>query len=269
MAQTIGSTRKAATGFSLVELIIVIAIIALLVATLLPAINASREAARRIACANNLRQIGIALQSYHTANGVFPVGAVEWRPPGNATNRQLAWSAFLLPFLDQNDLYELLDLSAPFDSDKNAQGAAQVLPVYLCPSSPHGSSLIDGRAPCHYGGIYGERITSPNDPPKGIMLLDQSVRAEDVKDGLSSTVIVAEDTMWTDGQWINGRNIFDQAFGVNDAPAFENDIRSQHPGGAQVVMADATVRFLDEQMDLHPLAALCTRAMGDEDHWAD
>ena len=69
-----------------------------------------------------------------------------------------------------------------------------------------------------------------------------------------------EDSEFGDGQWINGRNVMDQAFGINAAPDFENDIRSEHPGGANGLLADGSARFLREQMDLKVLAALCTRA---------
>ena len=92
------------------------------------------------------------------------------------------------------------------------------------------------------------------------MLYDQAVGSVDILDGLSKTLIVAEDTRFSDGQWINGRNVFDQAFPINAAPRWENDIRSDHHGGAQAVLADGAVRFLSESMDLQVLAAYCTRA---------
>ena len=252
--------RSRRGAFTLVELLVIIGIIGILVSILVPALASVRESARRTTCQNNLRQIGIALQSHHESKETFPAGGIEWRPPGNTTNRQLAWSAFLLPFLDANSIFETLDLSTPFDSEENSLGAAAILPVYLCPTSIRGAALVDGRGPCDYGGIFGERISSPNDPPKGTMIYDKRYGATDIPDGLSTTLIVAEDTAWSDGQWINGRNVFDQAFAINAAPKFENDIRSYHPGGANAVTASGHVRFLDESIDLSILAALCTRA---------
>jgi prepilin-type N-terminal cleavage/methylation domain-containing protein len=252
--------RFAPRAFTLVELLVVIAIIGVLMALLLPAVQSAREAARRSSCSNNLRQIGVALALYHTAHQTFPAGGIEWRPPNNPAKRQLAWSAFLLPHLEQQKLYEMLDLSKGFDAAENAAGASAVLSVYVCPTSPRGKKLVSGRGPCDYGGIFGERITSPNNPPKGVMLYDEWIRLEDIRDGASSTLIVAEDSQWPEGQWINGRNIFDQAFAINAAPPLENDIRSRHAGGAQGVLGDGSVRFLTETMDLKALAALCTRA---------
>ncbi|MDA7950080.1 MAG: DUF1559 domain-containing protein [Pirellulaceae bacterium] len=247
-------------GFTLVELLVVIFIVGVLIALLVPAVNMARRVALRIQCGNNIRQIGLALNSYHLTHRHFPAGAIEWRPFGNTTQRQLAWSAYLLPYLEQGNTYDQLDLTTPFDSPQNAKGAAVVIPVYLCPVALGGQKLVQGRGPIHYGGMYGERITSPNNPPKGLMIYDKPLKASDASDGLSMTIIVAEDSHFQDGQWINGRNLFDQAFPINQAPAFENDIRSDHYGGANVVLADSTVRFLSEGIDLNVLAALCTRA---------
>jgi prepilin-type N-terminal cleavage/methylation domain-containing protein len=249
-------------AFTLVELLVVIAIVGMLTALLLPAIQASREASRRAVCANNLRQIGIALNAYHAAHRRFPVGCVEWRAPGNPSARQLAWSAYLLPFVEEQALFDSLDLSQPFDSPQNTPAAA-VLPVYLCPSSTRTSPVVSGRGACDYGGIYGERLTSPNNPPKGAMLIDSVVTLRHIRDGAAKTLIVAEDSRFSDGQWINGRNIFDQAFPINTAPPYENDIRSEHTGGAQGVMVDGSVHFFAETLNSKTLAALCTRAGGE------
>lgn len=250
-------------AFTLIELLVVIAIIGILLGLMIPAISATRESARQTSCANNLRQIGQALQLHHAHHGTFPPGGIEWRPAGKPQRRQLAWAVFILPFLEQQNVYDRLDLTQPFDAEANRQAAATILSVFVCPSSPRGARLVDGRGPTDYGGIYGERIQSPNDPPKGILVYDRTHSVTDVRDGLSSTLIVAEDTGWPDGQWINGRSLFDQAFAVNAAPRFENDIRSEHRGGAQGVLADAAVKFLTNDTDLRVLAALCTRAGGE------
>ncbi len=258
-------TTSPRPGFTLVELLVVIAIIGILVALLLPAVQLVREAARRTTCANNLRQIGIALNSYHSSHGKFPIGAVEWRPGNDMSKRQLAWSAFLLPQLEQNNVYERLDLNLAFDHPFNADAAKTILPVFICPSSLRGAETVNGRGPSDYGGIFGERISGPNNPPKGCMLLDVAVKIRDIRDGTSNTLVVAEDSRSPDAQWISGRNIFDQAFAINQAPVFENDIRSEHPSGANGVCCDGSVHFLAESMDLNVLAAICTRAGGEVD----
>jgi prepilin-type N-terminal cleavage/methylation domain-containing protein/prepilin-type processing-associated H-X9-DG protein len=252
-----------ARAFTLVELLVVIAIIAVLIGLLLPAVQRVREAASAARCKNNLHQIGLAMHAYLADRGTFPPGGIEWRPPGQSTQRQLAWSAFILPYLEQEALHRRLDLSTPFDSPQNAAAAATVLTVYLCPSSRRESSLVAGRAACEYGGIFGERMTSPNQPPKGAMIYDVAFRIADIADGTSTTLIVGEDTHFLDMQWINGGNLFDQAFAINQAPAFENDLRSDHPGGVNVLFADGSARFLRESLDLRLLASICTRAGGE------
>jgi prepilin-type N-terminal cleavage/methylation domain-containing protein/prepilin-type processing-associated H-X9-DG protein len=253
---------RAHRAFTLVELLVVIAIIGLLVALLVPAIQAAREAARRTQCFNNLHQIGIALHNYHLTHGCLPPGGIEPRPKW-PNGRQYAWSAFLLPFLEQRAVAEQIDFNRAFDDPLNAEAGSAVIQTYLCPSTPRSSPFHQGRGACDYGGIYGERITSPNNPPKGVMLYDVSHRFRDLLDGTSTTLAVAEDAGFADGQWINGRNVFDQAYAINRAPSFENDIRSLHPGGANGLFADGSARFLSEDMDLKILAAICTRAGGE------
>lgn len=250
-------------AFTLIELLVVIAIIGSLISILLPAVNAARGATQRTVCQNNLRQIGIALLTYHATNDSYPVGCTEWRARGDVEKRQLAWSAFLLPFIEQQSLHDSLDFTSAFDSPQNAAGAATMLSVYMCPSSRRGEKLIQdrgqSRGPCDYGGIFGERISSPNQPPKGTMLQDIAISQSHITDGVSNTLLVGEDSRSTDGQWINGRNIFDQAFPINAAPKWENDIRSEHRGGAHGVRADGSVHFMSESIAPLVLAALCTR----------
>jgi prepilin-type N-terminal cleavage/methylation domain-containing protein/prepilin-type processing-associated H-X9-DG protein len=247
-------------GFSLVELLVVVAIVGILTALLLPAVQRARESANRVRCANNLRQIGIALHHYHDVSGSFPPGGLEWRPPGVSAKRQLAWSVFVLPFLEQQSVYDRVDLKEAFDSPVNGPAAATVLAVYLCPSTPRSTFHVEGRAVCDFGGVYGERITSPNNPPKGAMIYDRPFRLAEILDGAAGTLIVAEASGFPDGQWINGLNLFDQAYAINHAPPGEHDIRSDHTRGAHGLFCDGSVRFLPEALEPKTLAALCTRA---------
>lgn len=252
-----------ARGFTLVELLVVIAIIGVLVGLLLPAVQAAREAMRRASCQNNLHQIGLALHNYHAAHNKFPPGAIEVRPQF-PNGKQLAWSAFVLPFMEQSGLHEQIDFKLAFDAPENEPAAATILPGFLCPSTPRSDGLMQGRGASDYGGIYGQRITGRNDPPNGMMLHDRALAMRDVLDGSSHTVMISEDAAFPDGQWINGRNLFDQAFPINKAPKFENDMRSFHVGGVMILRTDSSVTFLTEQLDLQILAALCTRAGHDD-----
>ncbi len=255
--------RRICRGFTLIELLVVIAIIAVLIGLLLPAVQKVRSAAARTECLNNFRQIGIGLNSHHTHLNRFPVGGIEWRPGSDHSKKQIAWSAFLLPYLDQDNLFRQIDFSKAFDHTDNAVAASHVLKIYMCPASRRRDDTVSGRGACDYGGIYGERITSPNNPPKGMMIYDRAFRADDIRDGLANTIAISEDSGWLDGQWINGRNLFDQAYPINAAPAFENDMRSEHSRGVNVLFADGSARWLRQTMDQPTLAALCTRAGGE------
>jgi prepilin-type N-terminal cleavage/methylation domain-containing protein/prepilin-type processing-associated H-X9-DG protein len=257
------------SAFTLIELLVVSAIVAVLLGLLFPAVQKVRAAANRTMCTNNLRQIGIALHHYHDVYHTFPPGGIEWRPPGNSTQRQLAWCVFLLPYLEQDNLYRSLNLNQPFDSPQNAQGAAAVLPVFLCPSKLRTAYRFEGRGLCDYGGIFGQALFGNNNPHNGTMLFDKPIRIPMITDGTSHTVMISEDTQRNDGQWIDAMNLFDVAFPINRGPAYDPDIHSEHTGGANGLFADGSVRFLRETMELEVLAAIVTRAGGEPvpDNW--
>jgi prepilin-type processing-associated H-X9-DG protein len=244
-------------------LLVVVAIIVTFMAMLFPAVQRVREAANLGACGNNYRQIGQGLLLFHQARRRYPIGCVEWRPtPMAVTRRQLAWSAFLLPYVETELGTNYPHYDQPFDSPANLAIGATAVKVYRCPSSLR-PAIYQGLGTSDYGGMYGERITSPNSPPKGIMLIDQVVMGRDVSDGLAHTIVIGEDTQFPDGQWINGRNIFDQAFPLGKSPAFENDLRSEHPPGVNVLFADGHSAVLGYGIRPSVLAALCTRAGGE------
>lgn len=249
-------------AFTLVELLVVIAIIAVLVGLLLPAVQAAREAARKAQCKNNLRQIGIALHNYHDTHSSLPTGCIEWRswnaPP---THRQFAWSALLLPFLEQRNLHTEIDFGVPFDAPANAVPAAVRLAVFECPTAEQ-RKLIRGQT--DYGGLYGESIND-RDAGDGIFLYDRRIRFANITDGLSNTLAVSEDVGGPDSEWINGRNVFVQAGGINDPNAWigDNEIRSKHSGGAMLLFADSHVHLISESIDRMVLGAMITRAKGE------
>jgi type II secretory pathway pseudopilin PulG len=248
-------------SFTLVELLVSIAIIGLLVALLLPAVQSAREAARKSSCKNNLHQIGLAIAQYQAAKRIFPTGCIEWRPPGGpSTLKQFAWSALILPYLERSNVSHKIDFHYPYDHPVNAKIAKTEIGIYICPSA-----VSDDRAGrTDYGGLFGQRISN-NKPDDGVFVYNRSFGPSDVRDGLSNTMAVAEDVAGPDSEWINGRNVFVQSGGVNDPNAWigDNEIRSQHTGGAFSLFLDGHVMFLPNMMDLPTLAAAITRASGD------
>lgn len=135
------STRRQsvrARAFTLVELLVVIAIIGVLVALLLPAIQAARESARRSQCSNNLHQLGIGLINFHDSKKHFPAG--EWKPAGVPVSGGLAWSAWFLPYIEEQNTHNQIDFGADMRSPPNWQADLSgptntVIPTYLCPSA--------------------------------------------------------------------------------------------------------------------------------------
>jgi prepilin-type N-terminal cleavage/methylation domain-containing protein/prepilin-type processing-associated H-X9-DG protein len=251
-------------GMTLVEMLVVVAVLAAVMALLLPAVQSARELGRRTVCMNNLRNVGCALHGHLLARRRFPVGCLEWRVAGKSgTARCLAWSGFILPWLEEQPLADRLDLSWPFDHPANAAAAAVPLAVYRCPSAGR-AAVVGGMGGCDYGGIAGERIMSPNNPEKGVLVHDRGFAERQIGDGLAKTAFVGEcaSGAWPDGQWINGRNLFDQAYAVN-WPTWEDELRSRHPGGAHALFGDGAVRLVADSTDTRVLAAACTRSGGE------
>jgi len=136
-------------GFTLIELLVVIAIIAVLIALLFPAVQSAREAARRIQCTNNLKQIGLGLHNYNDAFGAFPLGGIE-DPNGKWTGQatRISWRALMLPFLEQNPLYAAVNFTRSMDPALGGGGTMftawmTVSSVWLCPSDgTNGGGLL-------------------------------------------------------------------------------------------------------------------------------
>ena len=209
-------------GLSLVELLIVMAIIAGLVAILIPAIQMAREAARCSRCKSNLRQIGVALSSYQSAHGSFPAGGIgDGNPKGNSRDHffdsvgwSWSWQVRLLPFLDETALYDQL---APERNslqqvrDTNVGLLRTTIPVFRC-TSDDGSPLNEMRpldasgtnpvavgrsnyVGCTGTGQYAPWPDSSNSSylkPNGVFDFNRTIRSTDIKDGLSKTFAVGE-----------------------------------------------------------------------------
>jgi prepilin-type N-terminal cleavage/methylation domain-containing protein/prepilin-type processing-associated H-X9-DG protein len=349
--------RSAPRGFTLIELLVVIAIIGILIALLLPAVQAARESARRIQCTNNLKQIGVALHTYHDAFGVFPpayvgnptisgtVNGVSF-PDGNGNGASgFAWGALLLPQLEQVPLYQQFDFKRACWAAENLTPARAKLSVFLCPSATGGEDGFvvargegDAWAPelsstpynpeivlahSHYvtnAGIHQpwSRLEEFNDFERpetvtaggitseaeidGTFFRNSRIRAADIGDGLSNTIMIGEhSSILSDKTWVgvvpysvtcpkapfpsscnsggamvaahSGPDTHDRPQVIihvpNDPFGHTDEMYAEHPGGANTLFADGSVHFITETIDPFTFVAMSTRNTGDAFNWPE
>jgi len=279
-------------GFTLVELLAVLATIGGLIGLLLPALMQTREAARRMQCSNNLKQMGLALTNYEVAKKRFPAGNDQ------IGDRQHAWSSFILPFLEQAAVSNRVDYAKKWDDPTgNAALAEVIIPTYVCPS---GMKSFAGKQ--DYGGVLGASIntdgtdlaivsrgndlrylssgvlyatgtavypmdTLPRQQPR------QPASAASITDGLSRTLFVTEavdreqegraDTHLSgDACWAHGANCFflnNRVINVPDADGF----KSLHLDGVYGLFGDGRVTFISDRTEPTVLIAISTKSGGE------
>jgi prepilin-type N-terminal cleavage/methylation domain-containing protein/prepilin-type processing-associated H-X9-DG protein len=285
--------RRAA--FTLVELLVVIAIIGILIALLLPAVQAAREAARRSKCTNNLKQLSLGMHNYHDVQNKFPPGSLgdpSWTGSYGIFDGHFGWPAFLLGFIEQKPLQDRIDFTkrawtsyqgtdgGPKGDVANQYAAQNMPPVFLCPSAHRVQSEREFKDYSINAGLVRccpERNLERDSGPAnlwGMAWYLSTVNMRDVQDGTSNTFLFMDDAHFGAQSyiaWDKGSNPFFYVHHVSEGYAFPdggpndpntNNIRaaySDHPGGLNASLADGSVRWVSNNIALNAYTAAFSR----------
>jgi prepilin-type N-terminal cleavage/methylation domain-containing protein/prepilin-type processing-associated H-X9-DG protein len=277
-------------GFTLIELLVVISIIGVLIALLLPAVQAAREAARRIQCTNNLKQIGIAFHNYHDAHSTLPPGYTYLL--GYSTGG-FGWASMILPYMEQTPVFNAINFNLPAWSSQNSTACTQSLSFYQCPTDytvTKGYLEREGfrYAKSSYVACFGpaDMDLTPEDR-KGLFSRNSRTWFADVTDGMSQTLAAGErtnavfltvigssnhfdlETVWPGAIKENPvddhahTTLFQSAYLINNPNFDDRNSMSYHPGGSNYLFGDGSVKFLKLGIDLGVYQSLGSRAGGE------
>jgi prepilin-type N-terminal cleavage/methylation domain-containing protein/prepilin-type processing-associated H-X9-DG protein len=277
-------------AFTLIELLVVISIIGVLVALLLPAVQRAREAARRISCTNNLKQVGIALHQYHDGHGCLPMG-YTWKT--DYVRGGFGWGSMILPGLEQTPLFNAANFSLPLWNQVNTTVAATAISFLLCPSDETSSGRFLERdgfryADSSYVACFGPGNMDANpDDRRGLFSRNSSTKFADVTDGLSQTLAASErhngtysivigshehfdaETVWVGAVKEDPDDdhahttLFQSSHTPTSGEMNDQDAASRHDGGTNFLLGDGSVKFLKNSINLGVYRSLSSRSGGE------
>ncbi|MBX3440267.1 MAG: DUF1559 domain-containing protein [Planctomycetaceae bacterium] len=316
-------------GFTLIELLVAIGVIGILVALLLPAVQRSRESARRVDCQNRLKQIGLALHNYHSSFQLFPPGGVHLttKRPGTVpegdelTDGRAPWTVLILPYVDEQPRYDRFNMESTFSTrydlrsqtpEPNLTEQYRPMPKYQCPTdlNSFNGATHSNYAACQGGGTPEDAAEQTTGPvprlfyDNGMFFHNSGLSVGDITDGTTQTILVGETkyvgtprsfestgAWWTWAAAVRSHDFLASLFNIsatvdpinfpqNGEYTEEDVIQNQgvfqganhggqqrvygswHPGGAMFLLADGSVRFLNENMNVQVYRSLGTRADG-------
>jgi prepilin-type processing-associated H-X9-DG protein len=244
-----GAAAGAGAIIAVIAVVCVVGVLAcggVLVALLLPAIQAAREAARRTQCTNNLRQVAIAFHNYHDTYGTFPPAYI----PDEDGNPKHSWRVLILPFMEQQALYEMYDFDEPWDSPANMAVTNVGIQAYQCPSSEDVARMPNTT---NYMVITG---------PGTVFQGAEGTKIHDITDGTSNTLLIVEVT-GTGVGWAEPVDLDVADLGPPLSAEGPGSTGSRHPGGINAAMCDGSSRFLSDVIDFETFKAMTTRDGGE------
>ena len=267
---------KKQSGFTAVEVLLVGAMLVLMLTLLMPCLLVSRRAAQQVECLNNLKQIGVALQNYEAVTGVLPPGCVN--PVGPILNEpsgyHMSWTVQLLPMMDQQNLFEMIDRSLGAYSTATVLTVPTMLPSLVCPSDP---AILESSGSGYAGSIGGSSREIDFDNT-GLLFLNSSIADHRIPDGRSNTFLAGEirgsPVLFEKGLgWLSGTAATLRSSGIplnsTDDRLYEivtakaGGFGSWHDGNVSMLFADGAVKSMSAETDCEILVQLGDRADGE------
>ena len=260
------SKLRSQAAFTLVELLVVVAIIGILIGMLLPAVQQVREAARRTVCMSNSAQLGLATHNYEFATERLPEGSINPKGPivHLAKGQHVSFLVQLLPYIEQRAVADNFDISLGTYAPANAKARLSHIPIFACPSSGFGMLNIDEDAAlANYAGCHHGSEAQIDEDNNGLLFLNSKVTYTDIYDGSSNTILIGESEAYADslgwasgtrsslrntGEILSWRDWASKITGLvvaTDVGGFAG----RHPGGVVFCMGDGSIQFINHNID--------------------